>query len=145
MTVGVEAVPYSIGIEATTVFPGITFPGRSVTPCIDLLARQNDMPKVIISAKWSMRHDRLSDITNECPVYKAAYERIYRQVRHDHLAYYVLTNEYDPSRLNKMLADSCVDGVIHVRKAAVVNVCQLNGRLTRLKDLVDLVNATFTW
>jgi len=92
-----------------------------------------------------VRHNWLSDITNECPVYKAAYERIYRQARHDHLVYYVLTNEYDPSRLNKMLDDSCVDGVVHVHKTAVVDVCKLDGRLTRLMDLADLVNATFSW
>ena len=142
---GAEMLAYGTEVEAATVFPGITFPGRSVTPRVDLLVRRNNIPKVAISAKWSVRHDRLSDITNECPVYKAAYERIYRQVRHDHLAYYVLTNEYDPSRLNKMLDDSCVDGVVHVHKAAVVDVCQLNGRLIRLMDLADLINATFTW
>ncbi len=77
-----------------------------------------------------MRHDRLSDITNECPVYKAGYERIYRQTRHGRLLYYVLTNEYDPARLNKILDDRCVDGVVHVHKAAVVEVCKLIGRLS---------------
>jgi hypothetical protein len=142
---GSGEVSYDTEVEAATIFPGITFPGRSVTPRIDILARRDDIPKVIISTKWSVRHDRLSDITNECPIYKAAYERIYRQARRDHLLYYVATNECDPSRLNKMLDDSCVDGVVHVHKAAVVDVCQLNDRLTRLMDLANLVDATSSW
>jgi len=142
---GSGRIAHETEVEATAVFPGITFPGRSVTPRIDLLVRHSDIPKAVISAKWSVRHDRLSDITNECPIYKAAYERIYRQVRREHLLYYVLTNEYDPSRLNKILDDTCVDGVVHVHKTAVVDVCQLDDRLTCLMDLVDLVNATFSW
>ncbi len=139
---GFRDVSYEIEVEASTIFSGITFPGRSRTPRIDLLVKRNNIPRVIISAKWSLRHDRLSDITNECPVYKAAYERIYRQARRDHLLYYVITNEYDPSRLNKILDDTCVDGVVHVHKAAVSEICGLNGRLTRLIDLVDFINST---
>jgi hypothetical protein len=136
---------YETEVEAIKIFPGITVPGRSGTPRIDLLAKGNDMPRAIISTKWSVRHDRVNDITNECPVYKAAYERIYRKVRHDHLLYYVVTNEYDPSRLNKMLDDSCVDGIVHVHKAAVVDVCKLNGRLTRLIDLSEFIQSASSW
>jgi hypothetical protein len=142
---GSPAIRYETEVEATSVFPGITFPGRSGTPRIDLLARRDNLPLTIISAKWSVRHDRLSDITNECPVYKAAYERIYRQSRRNRVLYYVLTNEFDPSRLNKMLDDTCVDGVVHVHKEAVVEVCMLDGRLHRLLDLTDLINATSSW
>lgn len=142
---GPPTLSYETEVEASTIFPGITFPGRSGTPRIDLLAKQDNIPRAIISSKWSVRHDRLSDLTNECPVYKAAYERIYRQTRRGHMLYYVLTNEYDPARLNKILDDSCIDGVVHVHKAAVVEVCKLNGRLTRLLDLEDFINATSTW
>ena len=141
---GSAKIVYEAEVDAETVFPGITFPGRSSTPRIDLLARLNDIPRAIISAKWSMRHDRLNDITNECPVYRAAYERIYRQTRRNWV-YYVITNEYDPSRLNKILNDTCVDGVVHVHKAAVVEVCGLNGRLDRLIDLADFVKLTLAW
>jgi hypothetical protein len=142
---GSSGVSYEMETEAAAIFPGITFPGRSVTPRIDLLAKYDELPCAVISAKWSVRHDRLSDITNECPVYKAAYERIYRQSCRDHLLYYVLTNEYDPSRLNKMIDDTCVDGVVHVHKAAVVEVCGLDGRLTRLADLADFIGSTEEW
>ena len=142
---GSASISYATEVEAASVFPRISVPGRSSTPRIDILARRDGIPRTIISAKWSMRHDRLSDITNECPVYKAAYERIYRQARREGLLYYVITNEYDPSRLNKMLDDTCVDGVVHVHKAGVVEVCNLNGRLSQLVDLADFVQATLSW
>ena len=143
---GPQQVSLKAEVEASHIFPGVTVPGRSVTPRIDLLARLNEIPRAIVSTKWSVRHDRLSDITNECPVYKAAYERIYRQHKRGHrLLFYVLTNEFDPARLNKMLDDSCVDAVIHVRKEAVINICGLNGRLTRLMDLAEFIQTAFSW
>jgi hypothetical protein len=142
---GSKRVSYETEVDAGAVFPGITFPGRSSTPRIDVLAIMEGTPSAIISAKWSLRHDRLNDITNECPVYKAAYQRIFRQARFQHLRFYVITNEYDPARLSKLLSDSCVDSLVHVHKAAVVEVCKLNSRLQELKDLEDLVRATWTW
>ena len=142
---GTAALSYQTEVEATKIFPGIEVPGRSSTPSIDLLATDGNIPHVVISAKWSLRHDRVNDITNECPVYKAAYQRIYRQTRHAKLLYYVVTNEFDPSRLNKVLADTCVDGIIHVHKAAITGVCRLNGRLTRLIDLADFISTTSSW
>jgi len=143
---GSSAVVYETEVEASTVFAGITVPGRSGTPRIDLLAKRHSIPRAAISAKWSVRHDRVGDITSECPAYKSAYERIYRQGRRDPgLLYYVATNEYDPSRLNKMLDDSCVDGIVHVHKAAVVDVCGLDRRLTELIDLADFIDAASTW
>jgi hypothetical protein len=141
---GAQQSVYRSEVKASTIFAGVTVPGRSSTPRIDLLATRGDVPRAIISAKWSVRHDRLNDITNECPIYKAAYQRIYRQSRRE-LLYYVVTNEYDPSRLTKMLDDSCVDGIVHVHKAAVADVCGLNGRLTRLIDLVDFVQSADNW
>ena len=143
---GNKQILYQTEVDADSVFPGITFPGRSAAPRIDLLAKHSEIPAVIISTKWSVRHERLNDITNECPVYKAAYQRVYRQARRDpRLRYYVVTNEYDPSRLNKMLDDSCVNGVVHVHKAAVVTVCGLNGRLARLMDLSEFIAETASW
>jgi len=142
---GKASLSYKTEIEATRLFPGVAIPGRSSTPSIDLLAADGDIPQVIISAKWSLRHDRLNDITNECPVYKAAYQRIYRGTKRAELLYYVVTNEFDPSRLGKVLEDTCVDGVIHVYKAAVTKVCKLDNRLTRLIDLADFIEGTASW
>lgn len=142
---GALDLSYETEVEAAAVFPGITVPGRSATPRIDILARRHDIPVAIVSAKWSIRHDRLGDITNECPVYKAAYQRIYRQAQRHGLLYYVVTNEYDPARLNKILDDSCVNGVVHVHKKAVVEICDLDGRLARLTDLASFIRSTSTW
>jgi len=142
---GSREMVYETEVDPSVIFAGITFPGRSETPRIDLLARRANIPCVIISAKWSIRHDRLNDITNECPVYKAAYERIYRGSGQDHLRYYVMTNEYDPARLTKILNDTCVDGVVHVHKKAIVEICSLDGRLDRLIDLADFVAGTLSW
>jgi len=87
----------------------------------------------------------MNDITNDCPVFKAAYERIYRQVRRERLAYYMIINQYNRGRVKKMLSDSCIDGVVHVHKAAVVEVCQLDGQLANLMDLLDFINVTSKW
>ena len=87
----------------------------------------------------------MNDITNECPIYKAAYGRIYRGTHHNQLPYYVFTNEYDPARLNKILIDTCVDAVVHVHKTAVVNICNFDGRLDQLLDLTEFVNQTLSW
>jgi hypothetical protein len=84
----------------------------------------------------------VNDLTNECPVYKGAYTRMYRQQRRPDLLYYVVTNEFDPARLDKMMSDSCVDGVIHVHKACVVDVCGMNGRMEKLIDLADFVKVS---
>ena len=142
---GSQEISYELEVEADSIFPGISFPGRSTTPRIDILGKHGDIPIVIITAKWSARHDRLNDITNECPVYKAGYARIFRQTRRDQLLYYAITNEYGPARLHKMLGDTCVDGVVHVHKPAVVNICCLDGRLNKLMDLADLINVTWSW
>ncbi len=56
-----------------------------------------------------------------------------------------ITNEYDPSRLTKMLNDSCIDGIVHVHKVGVVDVCRLNGRLVELIDLADFIHFTENW
>lgn len=142
---GSTALQYATEVKAATIFPGVTVPGRSDTPSIDILGSVEGVPRVVISAKWSLRHDRMNDITNECPVYKAADMRIYRHTSRSRLLYYVVTNEFDPARLGKMLSDSCIDGVVHVHKPAVVDVCKLNGRMDRLLDLSDLIEATATW
>ena len=145
-TFGSQRLQYVTEKAPAEAFPGITFPGRSRASRSDILATVDSVPRAVVSAKWSIRHDRLNDITNECPVYKAAYNRIYRgQQSGEGLLYFVVTNEFDPARLTKALDDSCVDGVIHVHKAAVVEICELDGRLDRLMDLSDLVQMTYSW
>lgn len=128
---------YEMEQMAQEVFPGITFPGRSKAPSIDVLVRKNQVPRAIVSVKWSLRHDRINDLTNECPAYKQAASWGRRP-----LDYIVVTNEYDPARLAKVLEDTCFDAVVHVHKPAVVEVSKLDGRLSRLMDLTDLLGYT---
>lgn len=129
-----KSLKFMAEVSATDLFPGIHLPGRSLTPKIDLVALEKDVPVAVFSIKWSIRHDRLGDITSECPAYKDAGRRLRRK-----LEYYVITNEFDPSRLSKLLNDSCVDGVVHVKKELVTKIAELNGRLENMIDLSDLL------
>jgi hypothetical protein len=140
---GNNAVEYLLEEDARNMYPGIEFPGRSVTPRMDILVCKEGIPRAIISAKWSVRHDRVSDITNECPVYKAAHNRIHRSRWPLH--YYVITNEFNPARLAKMLSDTCLDALVHAHKKLVTEVCGFDGRLSDLADLADLVAWSETW
>jgi len=139
-TFGNSTVTYDVEVDATHIFPGITMPGRSTRPMIAILVHWDGRPIAIISTKWSVRHDRINDITNECPIYKAAAMR-----SRVPLAYYVVTNEFDPARLSKMLGDTCINNLIHVHKQGVMTASRLNGRLTAMFDLADFVRVTTAW
>ena len=142
-TMGNPDVAYLLEEDARNVYPGIEFPGRSGTPRVDILVSRDGIPRAVISAKWSVRHDRVSDITNECPVYKAAHSRVHRGRWPLH--YCVITNEFSPARLAKMLGDSCLDALVHVRRELVTEVCGFDGRLNGLVDLADLVAGSADW
>jgi hypothetical protein len=101
-----------------------------------------------MSCKWSIRHDRISDPTNECTSYKAA--AVQQQIMD--LRYIVVTNEMDGQRLDKILNQPCVDTLVHVHLelAQALNnggtPMMIAGRAaTRLMDLTELVKSTFTW
>lgn len=122
-------------VDSNSIFPGIAFPGRSKAASIDVLIEENRNPVAVVSVKWSVRHDRINDLTNECPVYKQAAYRISRS----DFKYFVVTNEFDPARVSKILDDTCIDKVVHVDKHAVIDVCGLNDRLNDLTDLSDFL------
>jgi len=141
---------YREEMKATEFFPGITMPGRSAEPYIDVVAisKARNKPKAVISCKWGVRHDRISDPTNECTQYKAA--AIQLQIMD--LLYFVTTNEISGQRLDKVLNQPCVDALVHVSLDFVSHV---NGGFTefmtaakaatRLLDLEELVQLTYTW
>jgi hypothetical protein len=145
---GDNRLVYEEEVPAQNWFPGIQMPGRSEAPKIDVVALKGDTPRTIISCKWSGRHDRMSDITNECQEYKAAAVR--RQ--NMHLQHFVITNEMDGQRSDKILNQPCVDGLVMIHLPLAQ---QLLGGLTplmtgaravrRLLDLSELVQATTTW
>jgi hypothetical protein len=141
---------YREEVLATNWFPGISLPGRSEAPKMDVLAvdKQKSRPATVLSCKWSIRHDRISDPTNECTAYKAA--AIQHQIMH--LRYYVVTNEMDPRRLDKVLTQPCVDCLVHVHLDLVKHIFPgLTGIMNaahaagRLLDLEQLVQQTHNW
>jgi hypothetical protein len=56
------------------------------------------------------------------------------------LRYYVVTNEFSPARLTKIISDPCVDKVVHVHKPLLTEVLALDGRLDELTDLTEFIN-----
>ena len=110
-----------------TVFRGIREAPRSAP---DIVAVRGDTEIAVVSAKWSLRHDRIKDLKDECNYFKTLMGS---------LKFYVATNEYDPARLNKVLEDYRIDGLFHVNRRLVVDVAQVDGRLERLFDLSRLL------
>jgi hypothetical protein len=133
-------ITYELEVAGANAFPGVRIPTRSENPSIDILVRKQGKNIGIISTKWSYRHDRVDDLTNECRAYKGA--AAYTDTK---LFYYIATNEFDPARSDKLIGDKCVDRVIHVHKELVTGVCKLNGRLANLWDLSELLEVSHNW
>ncbi len=141
---------YPEEVRATRFYAGIQMPGRSAEPSIDVVAvsKRTGRPRALISCKWGIRHDRISDPTNECTQYKSASI----QLQEMGIQYLVVTNEISGQRLDKVINQPCVDALVHVSLDFVETV---NGELTqfmiaaraarRLLDLTELVEATKTW
>src|SRR5687768_9577518 len=87
-------------------------PGRSIKSKVDVAAirKSNGRTKAVMSCKWSYKHDRISDPTNECQQYKSA--AIQQQIMD--LRMYVVTSEMSVARLDKVLNQPCIDGLVHV-------------------------------
>lgn len=138
-------IVYEQEASATRWFPGIQLPGRSQAPKVDVLAIQAGKPRALISCKWSIRHDRISDPTNECPMYKSA--AMQQQI--PGFSYYVLTNEFSTARLEKLLSQPCIDGLIHVHEPLLTTMAGPRAQPVtshpKFYDLVDFVNMTRSW
>ncbi len=147
---GNPAFSYPEEEDANRWFPGIKMPGRSKKPKVDVAAvrKLDGKPRAVLSCKWSIRHDRISDPTNECSQYKSA--AIQQQQIMD-LKYYVLTNEMSVSRLDKVLNQPCVDGLIHVHLAGVGELEPPSDEMIqatkdgRLMDMADFIRNTEKW
>lgn len=137
---GSQKVTYELEVAGEKAFPGVQLPTRTGEPFIDILVRKEGRNQGIISTKWSIRHDRINDLTSECRAYKNAARFTDTQI-----FYYVATNEYDPARVEKPLTDKCIDGVVHVHKPLVTEVSGLNGRLTEFLDLSELIRHSNKW
>ncbi len=137
---GHAGLTYELEVNGDKAFPGVQLPTRTGTPFIDILVRKNGRNVGIISTKWSIRHDRINDLTSECRAYKNAGAWTDTKI-----FYYVATNEFDPARTDKLIQDKCINGVVHVHKPLVTEVCGLGQRLTELLDLSELIHQTSSW
>lgn len=142
---GPSQLTYVQEAPATQWFPGIQLPGRSDNPFMDVLIAKGNAPRAVVSCKWGTRHDRSSDPSNECPVYKAA-----ASYRGNIFGYYVLTSEFNLARLGKLLNQYCIDGVIipntglleeiHRDQPAKAQAVTAHPKLVELKDFVQTMN-----
>lgn len=137
---GSQNVTYELEVAGDKAFPGVQLPTRTGEPFIDILVRKQGRNRGIISTKWSIRHDRINDLTSECRAYKNA-----ARFTDTQLFYYVATNEYDPARVEKPLTDKCINGVVHVHKPLVTEICGLDGRLAEFLDLSELIEKSNQW
>lgn len=110
------------------VFQGVTHPPRQR---IDLVAVHTGRRQeyAIISMKWSVRHDRLRDLLDECNFYKINARLPY---------YFVVTNEFNPSRISVMLRNRCINGLFHLNKQLLLEVQGRDRLLEGVSDLTDL-------
>lgn len=111
------------------VFPNLTsFRRRSV----DIVAFSSNEPIAVISSKWGIRHDRVRDPQEEADTYKDQVPS---------LRFFVVTNEFDSARLQKVLTYPTIDGVFHTRRDLVWQAYGgKNDELVELRDLTELVN-----
>lgn len=138
---GDHSLNSEIEANAALIFPELPLYGRTSNPKIDLIFKRGKKIVSICSLKWSIRHDRLNDVTGECETYKKACNQVYSCVPQ----FFFITNEFSPSRLQKLIEYPCIDGVVHIHKRAVLDVCGLNGRLVELIDLADFIKSSYTW
>ena len=84
----------------------------------------------IISSKWGIRHDRIRDPQEEADTYKR---------EEPSLRFFVVTNEFDNARLQKLLTYPTIDGVFHLRRELVRQVYMgMPNELAGLRDLTEL-------
>lgn len=95
----------------------------------DIVAIRGGEEDAIISAKWSIRHDRLKDLFEECNYFRAVRPK---------LKFLVVTNEYMPARLERALENRCIDEIFHIRKDLLLLVNPENVSLAKIRDLSDL-------
>jgi len=113
-----------IGVD---VFPKLTgFRRKSV----DIVAFHQGRPSAVISSKWGIRHDRIRDPQEEADTYKR---------EEPSLRFFVVTNEFDNARLQKLLTYPTIDGVFHLRRELVRQVYMgMPNELAGLRDLTEL-------
>jgi hypothetical protein len=110
------------------VFKGVKDPPRNKIDIVAIESRIN-REYAIISMKWSIRHDRRRDLLDECTFYKNNARLPF---------YFVVTNEYNPGRLNITRQNHCINGVFPVNRNLLLAVNGGNGRREGIQDLTEV-------
>jgi len=95
---------------------------------VDLVLISPSDFRLLISAKWSLRHDRLRDLLQEAEFFKRYKETI---------KVFAVTNEFMLGRLRMLAESPWVDHVYHVH-LPLLRMCHDNRPLDYMKDLTDL-------
>ncbi|MHB8513515.1 MAG: hypothetical protein ACYDCC_15265 [Actinomycetota bacterium] len=130
----------------STYLPGIHI-AAIPNPAADVLVVEHvgSRPVGLVSCKWSMRTDRVSETQRECNGVKAAAFRAFGGIR-----FYLLCHEYGQSRIKTMLKDPCVDALVLVNYDVLEGLDLLTsdlskeregGRLLRLAEFIDLTRS----
>jgi hypothetical protein len=146
---GAPGIRYEEEVKASDLFPGHTFPTRSRKAKCDIVAWKGQTLVAIVTTRWRFRTDR-PDAPDEAMAYVPAARRGNPAFR-----FYVVTGEFDPSRLGKLLAHAppasanpSIASVIHFNPALIVRGLGLSGdggEMNHLRDLAHLVAETHTW
>ena len=102
-------------------------PGFGNKP-IDLIVKDENDFRVIISSKWSMRHDRIDEMIEQA--------RILKQIR-PNLTFLAVTNEFMRGRLQRALRGDPIDAIYHVQLPLLKELGQ-SLESAKLKDLSEL-------
>ena len=92
------------------LIPGLKDIGRGK---VDISIPPPPDTRIIISTKWSLRHDRLKDLLNEASECKR---------RRADIKFLVVTNEFIPSRIKHLAEHPNIDGVYHVHRMLIEEV-----------------------
>lgn len=95
---------------------------------IDLIVRDESDFRLVISCKWSMRHDRIDEMIEQA--------RILKQIKPT-LTFFAVTNEFMKGRLQRAIDGNPIDAIYHVRLPLLRKLGQ-SVESTKLKDLSQL-------
>lgn len=121
--------------------------GQAGRARVDVLVARGGLPRAFVSCKWALRNDRNHDVVNEANAYKsvAAGRGLSVEVG-------LVTNEFGPARIARVLDSTLIDFVAHTNRALFLAMpwtrsadFQTLQRDPRFIDLSDLIARSQTW
>jgi len=137
---GAQHLEYRTHVASADLFPCVTLKSKNRHPRADIAVLRDGAPVAVITTAWSVRYDRFAKVIDESAAYRSAATQCGLR-----LPCFFVTNEYSPARLAKVMSSGVLECVVHVCPRIVTEVCDLDGRLGKLKDLPYLIQQTQTW